>query len=190
MKFDRDIQEKVTRFAREQSQFYLEEAEMSYIDQLRRKSRMTVDKAKAKVDKYFGKSKKSQEAEDDLALYMSDYMSDLVSKGMSQEEALERAEGELKFNSENTMTEEIQTKYQQYYESTPLHIYEAIGLIYGAACVFGIVLGGAVGLVLGAAVFTETALWIPTVIGIGAGALLGSAVGMVFHVTTILKYHK
>lgn len=74
MNFSDEIMEKIKQFAKEQSQHYLEEAEMTYLEKLRRKTGQIKSKFMAKLAKLKSRTDISLEAQNDMILYMSDYM--------------------------------------------------------------------------------------------------------------------
>ena len=131
MSFSRDIQERINRFTKEQSQNYLQDAEMTYIEKLRKKSGQTKRKIDKQLSKFKGRSDQAREAQDDMMLYMSDYMNDLMSQGLTEQEAFIKASEELQFASNSEQSEDLHERFQQYYENRDPADYEAIGLFYG-----------------------------------------------------------
>jgi len=79
MNFSDEIKEKIKQFAKEQSQYYLEEAEMTYLEKLKYKTGQIRSKLMKKLAKLKSRSDLSIEAQNDMILYMSDYMKDLIS---------------------------------------------------------------------------------------------------------------
>ena len=74
----------------------------------------------------------SMEAQNDMILYMSDYMKDLMEEGLSEQEAFERAKEALKFRSETTVSNDLKKRFEEYYENLDIAHHEAIGLFYAA----------------------------------------------------------
>lgn len=103
---------KVESFAREQAPYYLEEVEMTYREKLHRKTIQTKDKATKKLARFKNRSEKGKEAEDDMVLYMTDYINDLIARGMSEEDAFEKAETDLKKDSGSIYSSALQDKYE------------------------------------------------------------------------------
>lgn len=82
MNFSEETKEKIKQFAKEQSKYYLEEVEMTYLEQLRQKTGQMKSKFLEKFAKLKSRSDISIEAENDMILYMSDYMKDLMESGL------------------------------------------------------------------------------------------------------------
>lgn len=78
MRFSRETEERINRFAKEQSQHYLDAAEMTYMEKLRRKTGQTQQKIGRKLSRFKGSPDQAREAQNDMILYMSDYMNDLI----------------------------------------------------------------------------------------------------------------
>ncbi|AST58433.1 putative conserved membrane protein [Thermoanaerobacterium thermosaccharolyticum] len=100
MNFSDEIREKIKQFAKEQSQYYLEEAEITYLEKIQHKIGQTKNKFANKLSKLKSRSDVSLDVQNDLILYMSDYLKDLMEKGFSEQEAFQLAKEELKFQSE------------------------------------------------------------------------------------------
>jgi len=128
----------MVQFAKEQSQYYLDEAEMTYLERLRRKTGQALNRIAAKLAKFKGRSAMAQEAQNDLILYMSDYMKDLMEKGLSEEEAFERAKEELAYRSESARSADLHERFARYYENRDPALEEAIGLFYAGFLFFGV----------------------------------------------------
>lgn len=188
MSFSHEIKDKITQFAREQSQHYLEEAEMTYMEQLRRKTGQTKNKVMAKLAKLKSRSERSLEAQNDMILYMSDYMKDLISGGLSEKEAFERAKEELKFRSETAKSADLQERFAEYYENRDPADHEAIGLFYAGFMFFGLSIGALTGFLGsgGRAMFLSGG-WIDTVIGVVVGTIIGMGLGLISNAIIVLK---
>ncbi|MFS0722465.1 hypothetical protein [Paenibacillus sp. 1P07SE] len=188
MSFSRETTDKLNRFAKEQSQHYLDEAEMTYLEKLRRKTGQTKGRMMAKLAKFKRRSETSLEAQNDMLLYMSDYMSDLIAQGMSEQDALERAKTDLAFRSESAGSADLQQRFVQYYEHRGPAEYEAIGLFYAGFMFFGFAIGGLIGFVVGGGRGAFLAGgWMDTLIGVAAGVIIGLGLGMVSNAVIALN---
>jgi hypothetical protein len=180
MSFSHETQQKINQFAKEQAQHYLEEAEMTYLEKLRWKTGQTKRKIGRKLARFKGSSEQRREAQNDMILYMSDYMNDLMSRGLSEQEALEKAKEELSAPGDSDRHADLHERFRQYYENQDPAVYEAAGLLYGGFLFIGIVVGALIGYVTsgGRPEFLNGG-WIDTLIGTGSGALLGIALGLI-----------
>jgi hypothetical protein len=180
MSFSLETQQRIEQFAREQSQHYLEKAEMTYLEKLRKKSGQTKRKIGRKLARFKSRSEQGREAQNDMLLYMSDYMEDLMSKGLSEQEALEKAKEELAASSESDRHADLRERFYQYYGDRDPADYEAAGLLYGGFLILGVAAGALVGYALsgGRQEFLNSG-WVDTLIGAGAGALLGIGLGLI-----------
>lgn len=188
MSFSHEMKDKINQFAREQSQHYLEEAEMTYMEKLKRKTGQTRNKVAAKLAKFKSRSETSLEAQNDMILYMSDYMNDLIAEGFSEEEAFGRAKEELKFPSETEKSADLQERFAEYYKNCDPVDYEAIGLFYAGFLFFGLSAGALIGFLGGGG--RETFLsggWIDTLIGVGVGTIVGIGLGLISNAIILLK---
>lgn len=188
MSFSREIQERINRFTKEQSQNYLQDAEMTYIEKLRKKSGQTKRKIDKQLSKFKGRSDQGREAQDDMILYMSDYMNDLMSQGLTEQEAFNKASEELQFASNSEQSEDLNERFQQYYENRDPADYEAIGLFYGGFLFLGLGIGGLTGFLTGGGyeAFFDTG-WIDTAIGSGVGIIIGIGLGQITNAIIALK---
>ncbi|MEW9033997.1 MAG: hypothetical protein AB2404_14975 [Planifilum fimeticola] len=188
MTFSQEIKDKMVQFAKEQSQYYLDEAEMTYLEKLRRKTGQTQSKIAAKLAKFKGRSETALEAQNDLLLYMSDYMKDLMEKGLSEEEAFERAKEELEYRSESERSADLHERFARYYENRDPAEYEAIGLFYAGFLFFGVSIGALIGYLGGGGreVFLTDG-WIDTAIGAAVGAVIGLGAGLISNAVIVLK---
>ena len=188
MSFSHETQEKINRFAKEQSQHYLNAAEMTYMEKLRKKAGQTKHKIGMKLSRFKGVSDNAREAQNDMVLFMNDYMNDLISKGLSEQQALEKAKEELAASGAADVNVDLQERFQQYYENRSPAVYEAVGLFYGGFMSVGIVGGAIIGYIIsgGRQEFLNGG-WIDTLIGMGAGALLGISLGEISHAIITIK---
>ena len=191
MKFSPDINEKIKQFAKEQSQYYLEEAELTYFEKLRNKTGQMKNKLTEKLEKLKSHSNVSIEAQNDMILYMSDYMKDLMEKGFSEQEAFERAKEELKFQSETAKSAALQEKFAEYYNNLNPGDHEAIGLFYAGFMFFGVSIGAIIGYLGsgGREMFLSDG-WIDTIIGGGCGGVVGIGLGLLSNAIILLKKNK
>jgi len=188
MNFSNEIKEKMNQFAKEQSQYYLEEAEMTYLEKLKYKTSQFRNKITAKLAKLKSHSDMFIEAQNDMILYMSDYMKDLMEQGLSEQEAFERAKEELKFRSETTDAADLKKRFAEYYENLNPEQYEAIGLFYAGFLFFGVAIGALTGfLVSGGKEMFYSGGWIDTLIGVAIGGIIGIGLGLMSHGIIILK---
>ena len=184
MTFNKETQRKIDQFAKEQSQLYLEESEMTYLEKLRRKAGQTRSKLNRKLARFRGSSEQALEARNDMFLYMSDYMNDLISQGLSEEEAFDKASTELAASRQSDKTDlhaDFHERIKQYYLTKDPADYEAIGLFYAGFLILGIVAGAFVGFMAGGALsgFIIQKGWIYTLIGTGLGILTGMGLGLI-----------
>jgi len=182
------FEEKIGKFAKEQAQHYLDEAEMTYMEKLRRKSGQTKDKIRAKLEKFKSRSQTALDAQNDMILYMSDYMKDLMAEGLSEQEAFERAKEDLKFRSDSAMSANLQERFASYYESLSPADHEAVGLFYAGFLFLGVAAGGLAGFLGGGG--REAFLaggWIETLIGVVVGGAVGIGCGFFSNAVIALK---
>lgn len=189
--FSHEMKEKIKQFAKEQAPYYLEEAEMTYMEKLRRKTGETKSKLMAKFAKFKSRSETAMEAENDMILYMSDYMKDLMEQGLSEQEAFERAKEELKFRSETTKSADLQERIVAHYHHMDIADYEAVGLFYGAFVFLGLSIGALVGFIgSGGWEMFLSGGWIRTLIGAIVGFLIGTGLGLLSNAIIVLKRKK
>lgn len=188
MSLSREIRDKMNQFAKEQSQHYLGEAEMTYMEKLRQKTGQTKGKVMAKLAKFKSRSETAIDAQNDMILYMSDYMNDLMAEGASEQEAFERAKKELRFRSETSKSADLQERFADYYENRNPADYEAIGLFYAGFMFFGVAVGALTGFLGsgGRAVFLSGG-WIDTLIGLVVGGAIGIGFGLISNAAIALK---
>ena len=185
-----ETENKIKKFADEQTQNYLENSEMTYIEKLRKKSSQTKNRISAKMAKFKARSEKGEEIRDDMVLYMSDYINDLISQGISEQDALEKAKSEMILvnQSEAVQTKDLQERIKDYYENKSPEAYETEGLIYGGFSVIGVITGGITGYILGGGRLEFlSGGWIDLLIGIGCGAVLGVGVAMIINAIVFNK---
>lgn len=188
MTFSDEMKDKMNQFAKEQSKFYLEDAEMTYIEQLRRKTGQAKGKITAALAKFRSRSDTALEAENDMVLYMSDYMNDLMAEGLSEEEAFERARQELRFRSDTKEAATLQDRFAEYYQNRDPADYEAIGLFYAAFVILGMVIGALTGFFGGGGRMTFLGGgWIDTLIGVAVGLFIGVGLGLLANAILVLR---
>lgn len=191
MSFDRDTMAQMKKFAREQSRYYLEDAEMTYMEKLRHKSAQTKDRVVAKLAKFKNRSDTALDAQNDLMLYMGDYMKDLMAKGYSEQEAFEQAKKELQFRSETARSADLQERFAAYYENLDPAAYEAIGLFYAGFLFFGVAGGALAGFIgSGGREMFLAGGWIDTLIGVLIGGTVGIGFGLISNAVIALKRKK
>ncbi|WP_054950428.1 hypothetical protein [Numidum massiliense] len=188
MSFSPKIKEKMNQFAKEQSRHYLEEAEMTYLEKLRRKTGQAKNKFMAKLAKFKSRSETSLEAQNDMVLYMSDYMNDLIAEGLSEQEAFARAQEELTFRSESAKSADLQERFAEYYKNRDPADYEAIGLFYAGFMFFGLSTGALIGFLgSGGREMFLAGGWIDTLIGAIVGVTTGMGLGLISNAMIVLK---
>ncbi|MCD4840210.1 hypothetical protein LRS37_15355 [Neobacillus sedimentimangrovi] len=188
MNFSNEMKEKIKQFAKEQSQYYLEEAEMTYLEKLQHQIGQTKRKVTNKLSKLKTRSNVSIDVQNDLILYMSDYMNDLMEKGVSEQEAFEHAKEELKFQSETTRSSDLKDKFAEYYENFNPADHEAIGLFYAGFMFFGMSIGGLIGFIgSGGRDLFLSGGWIDTLIGTAIGGIIGIGLGLISNAIIVLK---
>jgi len=179
MSFSQETIRKIEQFAREQSQYYLEDAEMTYMEKLRRKSGQARAKIGRKMARLKNRSEQADEAECDMILYMSDYIEDLAAKGMSEREAFDKASVELAASSESSGQADLRRKFKRYCANNSPADDEVAGLLYGGFAIISMAVGALVGFLSGGG---RTAFlrggWIDTLTGLGAGVILGAGLGL------------
>ncbi|MFD0868668.1 Uncharacterised protein [Chlamydia abortus] len=191
MSFSREVQEKMNQFAQEQSQHYLDEAEMTYMEKLRRKTGQAKNKLLKKLAKFKNRSETSLEAQNDMIIYMSDYMNDLIAGGLSEREALERAKADLAFRSETARSSDLQERFERYFENRDPADYEAIGLFYAGFLFLGSAIGALVGFLgSGGRGNFLAGGWIDTLTGVVVGAVIGIGMGLISNAIITLKKKK
>ncbi|MDR3288773.1 MAG: hypothetical protein LBT22_05035 [Peptococcaceae bacterium] len=178
MSFSQETQRKMDQFAREQSRRYLEAAEMTYLEKLREKSGRSKRKIGAKLARFKGTSDKGLEAQNDMTLYMSDFMQDLISQGISEQDAFARAREALSAD-ESEQAADLHARFRQYYQNRDPADYEAVGLLYGGFLFIGLAVGALIGFLAsgGVPAFLKSG-WIYTLAGIAAGAMIGIGLGL------------
>lgn len=188
MSFSRETMDQIRKFAKEQSQYYLDEAELTYMEKLRRKSGRTKEKIMEQLEKLKNRSETAIEAENDLILYMSDYMKDLMADGMSEQDALEWAKEQLKFRNDSEQAVHLQERFSEYYENLSPAVYEAVGLFYAGFLFFGVATGGLVGFLGGGGreMFFNGG-WIDTFIGVLIGGTIGIGCGLISNAVIALR---
>lgn len=191
MSFSHETRQKINQFAKEQAQHYLEEAEMTYMEKLRKKTGQTKRKIGKKLARFKGSSEQGREAQNDMILYMSDYMNDLMSKGFSEQEAFEKAKEELSTSGDSSLHADLQERFRQYYEYRDPADYEAIGLFYGGFLFLGIAVGTLIGFITsgGVPAFLQNG-WIYTLVGTGAGGVIGLGLGQISNAIVVAMKRK
>lgn len=182
MSFSNETQQKINQFAKEQAQHYLDAAEMTYMEKLRRKTEQTKQKAGRKLARFKGSSDQAREAQNDMILYMSDYINDLMAGGMTEPEALEKAKEQLAASSESGFNTDIQEQFRRCYENRNPADDEAIGLFYAGFTIIGLVGGALTGYITsgGRQEFLSGG-FIDTIIGAVVGVLIGTGLALISH---------
>ena len=188
MSFSSEIQEKIDRFAREESQNYLQDAERTYLEKLHWKATRTKRKAGTKLARLKGQSDKGLEAKNDMVLYITDYMNDLISQGLTEQEAYAKASEEMKSACDAEQAADASERFRQYYAAITPPEHEAIGLFHGGLLLIGMALGGLAGYLLGGGRMAfRGGGWVDTVIGLAAGLVVGLGAGTICHGVIVAK---
>ncbi|MCL1858973.1 MAG: hypothetical protein FWF92_07030 [Oscillospiraceae bacterium] len=142
------------------------------------------NETKNKINKFAEEQKqnylKGDEVRDDMIIYMSDYINDLISQGMSEKEAFEKAKIETAAFSESKDNNDLKAKIEEYYKNKSPAAYESEGLIYGGFTTVGLVTGGLIGYAAGGGrIEFLNGGWIDMLIGIGCGIVLGAGIAMI-----------
>jgi len=186
MSLSNETNQKINKFAEEQAQNYLENSEMTYMEQLRKKSSRTKNKIGAKLAKFKAHSEKGSEVRDDMVLYMKDYINDLISQGMSEQEAFEKAKTEMTAAGETDQNGDFHDRFTEYYKQKSPAAYEAEGLLFGGFTTIGLVIGGLIGYISGGGrVEFLNGGWIDMLIGIGCGVVSGTGLAMIVNAIII-----
>jgi hypothetical protein len=188
MNFSDEMKGKIKQFAKEQSQYYLEEAEMTYLEKLKYKTGQIRSRVTSKLSKLKSQSNMSMEAQNDMILYMSDYMKDLMEEGLSEQEAFERAKEALKFRSETTVSNDLKKRFEEYYENLDIAHHEAIGLFYAAFMFIGVSIGALIGFIAsGGKEMFFSGGWIDVLVGVIIGGIIGIGFGLISNAIILLK---
>lgn len=189
MSVSNETQEKIKAFAKEQAGKYLSNAELSYFERRERKSGRTKRNIQNKMERFKFTSDQTAEAREDLAVFMNDYIADLMLQGHSEEDAFLWAERELAAESGSGQSEKLEQRFLEnydYYDYGDPSAYEAIGLYYAGFTILGLVIGTAAGIILGLYVFRPY-FWIVFTVSALAGMFAGAACGMLKHASIVKK---
>lgn len=179
MNLSKETMDKIRTFAKEQSRQYLNEAEMTYMEKFRQKSDHVKEKMMSRLAKFKNRSETATEAQNDLIVYMNDYMKDLMAEGLTEQEAFDRAREQLKFRSDSEHATDVKDRIAKYYEQFDPGEHEAVGLFYAGFLFSGLAVGALLGFLLsgGREMFLSGG-WIDTLIGTGVGGMIGIGFGM------------
>ena len=174
--------DEINQFAKAQALHYLDIAEMTYLEKVKAKGQNARHRAARKLKRFKPGSDDAAEVQNDLILYMHDYMEDMLSQGIPEAEALERAKKDLRASEQSDAQSLMQEKIMKYIEERDPATDEAIGLFYGGFVLLGLLLGALIGYLGGGGreLFLSGG-WIDTLVGTGVGLLLGAGAGMISH---------
>lgn len=191
MKISLETKQKIEQFAEEQSKQYLDEAEMTYLEKLRLKTGEAKNKLNKKRIRLRSNSEQGLEAQNDMILYMHDYIEDLLTQGLSEEEAFLKAKQEMAFASGSVHEASLNERFEACYKGSDPSGYEAVGLLYAGFVMLGLVFGGLIGFFAGGgrAGFLAGG-WIDTLIGGGVGLLTGVSFGLISNAAVDLIKNK
>lgn len=163
--------------------------DMTYKEVLQTKYEQKIRKMRGKLDRYKGKlglKPKRTDFTEEIRTYLRDGMDELMAQGHSLEEAI-RLTGE-KFD-EAELAESFDAFVKNFDEfglgeeamrNQWRQNEEAGGLIYGGFSTLGVALGGLIG-------FINMGPWYYIVIGVGAGAMIGTSIAMICNAVLIRK---
>jgi len=188
MSISRETMEKIKQFAKGQARRYLDAAEMTYMEKLRKKTGQTKQKISKAMARFKNNSDQAIEAQNDMILYMSDYMNDLIAKGMSEQQAFEKAKEELSAGGKSDFNASLHERIEQYYETLDPSEYEAVGLLYGGFAIIGVAAGALAGYIISGG-RQEFLLggWIDVLIGTCVGAVIGTGLSLICHAVVSIK---
>jgi len=180
--------ERVNKFVKEQAQYHIDAAEMTYLEMLRMEAGLTKQKIGKELSRFKISSDQAKEAQSDMSLYMSHYINDLMSKGMSEQQAFAKAKEELSISGKPDFSADLQKRLEQYYKDFDPSEYEAVGLFYGGFAILGIVIGALSGYIISGG-WQEFLLggWIDILVGAAAGAVFGSGLGAICNAIVSVK---
>lgn len=191
MSYSEETQKRIKQFAKEQAPRYLETAEMTYMEQLQVKARQMKHKIGRKLARFRSTSDQVVDAQNDMILYMSDYLNDLMAQGLSEQEAFEKAKQQLLASSDSDRNADLHERLRKYYEDADPAAMEAIGLVYGGMLFLGIAIGGLTGLLIGGGIPSFLAYgWIYTLVGIAVGAFIGLGIGLLGNALIVAKMRR
>ncbi|MDR2957501.1 MAG: hypothetical protein LBU61_04885 [Coriobacteriales bacterium] len=192
-----DMQERINQYAREQSRYYLDRAEMTYWEKIQDKADRTRRKLSRKLDRLKLQSVQSAESQVDLSAYITDYINDLVSQGLELEMAFQQAIRELAYDSGSSDALELSEYYaaifgnlhgKEWPEDSALYgfVGSGYGLYYSGGVIIGCILGALFGFVTGL-IFFSSWFWLTAIIGFFAGAVFGVGCAMLLHARALQK---
>ncbi len=187
MSLSQETHQKIQEFAEEQSQHYIEAAEMTYLEQLKKNTTNAKHSLRKELAKFRPSSKQTQEARNDLVVYMADYMNDLIAQGSTEAEAFAKAKEALTRQDTNQYAD-MNARFLEYYLNMDPAEQEVIGLYYGGLTVIGMVLGALVGFLLsGGKNAFMTGGWQDTLIGFGVGTMIGVGLALICNAVIVSK---
>lgn len=191
MGISNNTREQIDQFAKINTQNSLQKEDKTYFELLSSKTTEAINKAKKEMGKFKLNSKKYEEEVEELTGYMIDYVQDLMNKGYSEVDALEKAKVDFEVeNPENPLLkDEYCEKWNHYIENMNPAIQEAIGLIYASRMFIGGAIGAIIG-VFGQILFNGEILGSVLWIMLGLGFVLGLALGMSGHAKITMKHSK
>ncbi|MCL1799443.1 MAG: hypothetical protein FWG23_06880 [Eggerthellaceae bacterium] len=200
-----ETKQRIDEFAKEQSRHYLDRAKMTYWEKAQAKVDRTRHKARAKAERFKMRSVQAEEAQKDLSAYMGDFVEDLLSQGIDEDAAYQRARKELAHDSGTPCADDLYGRYaEKYYDhygqvgAWGLFGIEGpedmggpagmvTGLYYSGCVLVGSVLGAVLGVVVGF-LFFPNLFWIGAVVGFLAGAVLGVGAAMLLQARALTRH--
>jgi len=176
MELSKEIIESIERFAEKEAQEHLSDEKLNLLERLSKKG---------------NKAAEIQEASDELATYMKEYIKDLLEHGISEEVAFEMVKEKLVVEQEKEYEEESPYEYNKYYMDMDIDMarQEALGLYFAGFALLGISIGSTIGLLLGLTVFSDK-FWTTFGVCTGLGTLMGVSLAMLKNAAIIMKNSK
>lgn len=176
MKISKELENKIINFSKEQS--------IKYVEDLKNENLK-------KNDSYSCNKNTIKEAQNDMIIYMSDYISDLMSKGLTESEAFLLAKEKLINEDKENIQNNLNDKVKEYYENFDSKTHEVIGTIYGGFILFFLVVGALIGYFISYDINSFTKIgWIYTLVGGIVGILIGTSFGLIIQGIIISKRNK
>ena len=179
MKLHENTQQEIKKFAAKEAYHHIDRAEMTYMERLKAKAHNKKRKFTEKAARFKRTSEIAEEARNDLHIYMTDFILDLMEQGATEEEALETAKRELCSEETSEYATALRDQIIKSIENRDIETQEVIGLLYGSFTMLGLLVGAVAGFFTsgGRTVFLEGG-WIDTLIGLSIGLMVGICIGM------------
>ena len=121
-----------------------------------------------------------------MVLYMTDYMADLMTKGLSEDEAFAKAKDELAATEETDSRAELQARIWSIIDNATPADCKMAGLFYSGFALLGLAVGAVAGFWFsGGRMEFLYGGWIDTIVGLVAGLLIGTGVAQLCNAVVI-----